>query len=174
MKKTDDNASIKWLRTAIDAEKKALKNYLNYAHLTKETAGKNMFIQLALDEHGHMTALEKELEQIQSGHKWQIIKLPESPIEQAVETIKPIDPDNTQNATNDETEAIMLAMKAEKKAMQFYQSQLKDETHPAAVKLLDRLVQMESAHYQILQSELDNINQTGFWMGNREISFEAE
>ena len=58
--------------------------------------------------------------------------------------------------------------------MQFYQTRLNREKNPAAKKLLERLIQMEDAHYQILLAELDNINQTGFWLGNREISFEVE
>ena len=165
---------MKWLRTAIDAEKHALKNYLDYAHLTKEVSGKNMFIQLARDEYAHMTALEKELARIHIGGTWQKITLSASPIEHAVETVKPVKSTTAESANNNETEAILLAMKAEKKAMQFYQSHLDEEKHPAARKLLTRLVEMESSHYQILQSELDSINKTGFLMGVREISFEVE
>ena len=44
---------VKSLKSAIELEKKGLVTYLKYARQTKNEAGKNMFVQLAIDEHSH-------------------------------------------------------------------------------------------------------------------------
>ena len=45
---------------------------------------------------------------------------------------------------------------------------------PTAQTLLRRLAEMEESNYEIRQAELDYINKTGFWMGFKEVPFEAE
>jgi len=169
-----DTATIKWLGLAIASEKAALGNYLDYARQTRDRAGQDMFIKLAQDEFHHMTILGKERERLQAGRTWQSVKIPPSPIEQ----ILPLANKNTaipqETAQDNETQALELALKAEKKAGEFYLAQSKKVDSPAARSLLQRLAEMENAHYQILQAELDNINKTGFWMGFSEISMETE
>jgi len=165
-----DAAAIKWLGLAIVAEKTALGDYLKYARQTKDKTGQDMFTQLAGDEFQHMTILEKERELLQSGRAWQSVKIPPSPIEQII----PLADKNTSAAQANETQALELALKAEKKSGEFYLAQSKKTDSPAACALLQRLTKMENAHYQILQAELDNINKTGFWMDFSEISMEVE
>jgi len=168
-KKLDINA-IRWLGVAIASEKTALRDYLDYAHLTRDKTGQDMFINLAQDEFHHMTILEKERERLQSGRAWQSVKIPASPIEKII----PQADKNTSAAQGNETQVLELALKAEKKAGEFYLAQSKKVDSVFARNLLQRLAEMEAAHYQILQAELDNINQTGFWMGFSEISMETE
>jgi rubrerythrin len=168
--KSWDISAIKWLGVAIASEKTALGDYLKYAHLTQDKTGQEMFINLARDEFHHMTILENERERLQSGFVWQSVKIPPSPIEQ----ILPLANKNTSAAQGNETQALELALKAEKKAGEFYLAQSKKTDSPAACALLQRLAKMENAHYQIIQAELDNINKTGFWLGFSEISMEVE
>ena len=54
------------LRTAIDVEDNGLETYLKYARQTKDETGKNIFIQLALDEHNHRQILGKQFDQLMS------------------------------------------------------------------------------------------------------------
>ena len=169
-----DAAAIKWLGVAIASEKTALGDYLKYAHLTQDKTGQSMFIKLAQDEFQHMNILEKQREQLQAGRAWQSLKIPPSPIER----IFPLTDKNTalpqEAARSNESQVLALAMKAEKKAGEFYLAQSKKVGSSAACNLLQRLATMENAHYQILQAELDNISKTGFWMGFSEISMEVE
>jgi hypothetical protein len=37
-----------------------------------------------------------------------------------------------------------------------------------------RLAEMEEAHYELIQAEIDAIGNTGFWLGLREFSLEIE
>ena len=169
-----DVSAIKWLGVAIASEKTALGDYLDYARQTQDKTGQDMFIKLAQDEFRHMTILENERARLQSGRAWQSVKIPPSPIEQII----PLANKNTavprEMAHSNETQVLELAMKAEKKAGEFYLAQSKKADSPVACNLLQRLAKMENAHYQILQAELDNINKTGFWMGFSEISMELE
>ncbi|HLD35640.1 MAG TPA: ferritin family protein [Planctomycetota bacterium] len=161
---------IKWLGLAIAAEKATLNNYLKYARQTKDKTGQDMFTKLAGDEFQHMTILEKQMELLRDGQAWQSVKIPPSPIEQ----ISPWDDKTTSAAQANESEVLELALKAEKQAGDFYLAQSKKLSSAPACALLRRLAEMENAHYQILQAELDSINKTGFWMGFQEISMEVE
>lgn len=173
-KNKSDLSEYKWLNAAIASEKSALEDYLAYARLAREKTGKDMFIKLAQDEFRHMAILEKEKQDLQAGRAWQAVKIPASSIEKVISlagknTALPQDV-----ARSDEAQALALAMKAEKQAMSFYLAQSQKTDNVSACKLLKSLAEMENAHYQILQAELDNINKTGFWMGFREISMETE
>lgn len=172
LKKTN-NGIIKWLRVAIDSEKSSLHDYLEYANLSHNNPGKNMFIKLARDEYQHMTVLEKELNRIQKGQAWHPVKLPPSQIEQVIPKLKKNILTMRLESDENEVEALSLALKAEKRAMSFYFSKSQSVNNPKAKSLLERLANMENAHYQILQAELDNINKTGFWMDFSEMSLEA-
>ncbi|MBI5359779.1 MAG: ferritin family protein [Planctomycetes bacterium] len=169
-----DAKTIKWLNAAVNAEKNALFNYLNYSHMTRNITGKNMFIRIALDEFQHMTILETELARIQAGKKWQKVKVPASPIEQIKHEKNRKTAPGSDAGNADEIAAISLAMKAEKNAMAFYLTRSNEVKSAEARALLKRLSAMEDAHYRILQAELDSINQSGFWLGFREISFETQ
>ena len=165
-----DVSTIKWLGVAIASEQAALGDYLKYAHQTMDKTGKDMFIKLARDEFHHMTILERERERLRSGRAWQSVKIPPSPIEQ----ISPMSDKAGSAAQANESGVLELALKAEKKASDFYLAQSKTVKSAPACALLLRLAEIENAHYQILQSELGSINKTGFWMGFSEISMETE
>lgn len=171
-KKKRNPSSINWLQVAIESEKAALGDYLEYAHFTKDKTGKNMFIKLARDEFQHMSVLEQEFERVHKGQRWRKIKLATSDIERIVPLLKEKG-ELGQEAAQNEVKALSMALKAEKKAMGFYQKKAQQERDPAARALLQRLSEMEQAHYAILQAELDYINQNGLWMGVRDISLEA-
>lgn len=175
MRKSKFNpAHIRWLQTAIASEKRALADYLDYALLTRDRSGKDMFIKLAHDEYQHMELLGKELDRLQSGHAWQKARIPSSAIEEIIPLLKKKGIVSEGVAQKNEVQVITLAIEAEKKAMSFYQSKAEEIANVSARALLKRLAEMEHAHYQILQSELDNITRTGLWMGVREVPFEAE
>ncbi|MCK4909966.1 MAG: ferritin family protein [Planctomycetes bacterium] len=174
MPTTSNQQIIKWLNTAITAEKTALTNYLQFARQTKDETGKNMFIRLAQDEYSHMDLLEKELETVQASKKWMPAKLKKSDIEKIVPSLKKLENISQGMKGDAETTILTTARDAEKEAMEFYAEIAEKIDDPAARNLLNRLAEMEESHYEILQAELDYINKTGFWMGFKEVSFEAE
>lgn len=166
--------TVKWLQVAIHAEKKALHNYLEYAHHSQNLTGKETFIRLARDEWQHMDILEQELARVKEGLRFKKVSIPISPVEETVSSIDHDSVTTREEGEKNEIDDLALAQQSEKKAMAFYQAKAKEVEDPAAKVILLRLADMESAHYQILQAEMDAISKTGFWMGFREISFEVE
>jgi len=67
--------SVKILRTAIEVENNGLVTFLKFARQTKDETGKNMFIQLAMDEHEHRLILEKQLNKLEEKLRRAEVKL---------------------------------------------------------------------------------------------------
>ncbi|MEO0206152.1 MAG: ferritin family protein, partial [candidate division WOR-3 bacterium] len=62
----------------------------------------------------------------------------------------------------------------EKRSIEFYNENKKHLNDPEAVKIFDRIIEMEESHYDLIQAEIDHIEQTGFWFGIREFTMEGE
>jgi len=151
------------LRTAIEIENSGLETFLKFAKQTKDETGKNMFIQLALDEHQHRLILDKQLNKLLENGAWQAVEVPKS----TIETIAPSIREKTQKIKGQsglaEVDALNTALDLEKKAAGFFRDQANIVDEPAAKDLFNRLAQWEDTHYDIIQAELDSINNTGFW-----------
>ncbi|MCK5739570.1 hypothetical protein KAH55_10325 [bacterium] len=65
-------ATLTALQSAILIEEHGLEIYLKFARNTRDEFGKNMFIQLALDENAHRRILEKEISKRVEGKKAQV------------------------------------------------------------------------------------------------------
>jgi rubrerythrin len=162
-----DSASA--LVTAVEAEKQSLRNYLEFAWNTRDGSGKQMFIRLATDEFEHMRLLET----------WQHDRLPPTAIEPStIERLVPRLSDKSLRIRGTEGQnqlsALNTALDLERSAQTFYEEQSRRvQAEPARV-MFARLAEMEAAHYALLQAEIDNIQQTGFWFGLREFTLESE
>jgi len=161
------------LKTGIEIEKNGIINYLDFAFKTKDVTGKNMFIRLAKDEYLHMEVLEKELDSIICNRVWVCEDIPESIIEKITPKIREIDKTKTEEGM-DELSALKTALDLEKKSIEFYNENKKNLNSPDAVKVFDRIIEMEESHYDLIQAEIDHIEQTGFWFGIREFTMEGE
>jgi rubrerythrin len=157
------------LATAIEAEKQSLRNYLGFAWDTRDSSGKQMFVRLATDEFEHMRLLET----------WQGDRPPPVAIEPSIiERLIPRLSDKSLQIRGSDGQhqlsALNAALDLERSAQTFYLEQSrKVQAEPARV-MFARLAEMESAHYTLLQAEIDNIQQTGFWFGLREFSLESQ
>jgi len=70
--------------------------------------------------------------------------------------------------------ALNTALDLERSAQTFYEEQSRKVQAEPARTMFARLSEMEAAHYALIQAEIDNIQQTGFWFGLREFSLESE
>ena len=61
---TSDSELLKGFKTVISIEDNSLGIYLEFARQTRDITGKNMFIQLALDEQEHRNILVKQLDKV--------------------------------------------------------------------------------------------------------------
>lgn len=165
--------AIEILKMGIKIEKNGVANYLDFAFATKDSTGKNMFIRLAKDEYLHMEVLEKQLDSIMCNRTWVCEVIPESIIEKIAPTIRNVD--KTKGVEGmDELSALKTALDLEKRSIEFYNENKNYINDPEAIKIFDRIIDMEESHYDLLQAEIDHIEQTGFWFGIREFSLEGE
>jgi len=74
----------------------------------------------------------------------------------------------------DQVQALQAALDQERHSIELYRSQLATATDPSARKTFRNLMEMEEAHFDIIQAELDNITETGFWFQVPEFNLEEE
>ena len=174
---TQSDANIEAARAikfGMEAEKRGLESYLDYARNTQDETGKNMFILLARDELSHFEILEKALSDIELSGRWSEVQIQGSLIERIMPRLHERAV-RTQGASGvDQVSALEAAMEQERKAAELYREQLEKTTDPVARKVFKRLVAMEEAHYDLLSAELDSINETGFWFQIPEFNLEEE
>jgi len=172
-KRTDHTVAA--LGKAIGSEKVGIESYLKFARQTANSSGKDMFIRLAQDEFEHMNALEKELDRLQEGKPCIRIRIRHSDIEEIVPQLSsPQAKVQSGAGTTDDLTALNIALDLERRAIGFYKKE-QGLSQDAAVKALyGRLAEMEEAHYNLIQAEMDHIKDIGFWFGVQEFTLEGE
>jgi len=168
------SAALQALQTAIEVEKNGLITYLKFARQTKDEFGKNMFIQLAIDEFEHQQILEKQLQKLLENGKWEMIDIPHAEIER----VAPLIHEKTRRTKGEsglqDVDALNTALALERKAADFFREKSKQATESEARALFQRLAEWEDTHYDIIQAELDAINQSGFWFGIPEFQMDGK
>jgi rubrerythrin len=168
-----DLAPARALDLALEAEKLSLARYLQLARKTADRSGKDMFIRLAADEYQHMRLLERMRSGLTESGQCPALDVPVSPLERLVPRLKEADRRIRGESGQSDLAALELALDAERRARDFYQEQAAASSGPLAA-AFERLVAMEQAHAELLQAELDNITETGFWFGMREFTLESQ
>jgi|SRR3989304_7638454 len=72
---------------------------------------------------------------------------------------------NNRESGISDIEALSTALREEQVAKEYYVKQASLMTDAAAKEMYLRLAEMEDAHYQIIEAEIDSIKGTGFWLG---------
>ncbi|MBI4843660.1 MAG: ferritin family protein [Nitrospirae bacterium] len=150
---------MKPVEIAIRMEKDAIDFYNEAAGRTKHPVGKKMFLTVAEDEKRHLAMLSD----IFNG------------VDAVIEEINPIENIRTVfssmkdkmmervEASDDELEAFMIAMRMEKEGIEFYR---KAELGAGTVRekiLFKRLTDEEGQHYTIFSETYSFLNDTGNW-----------
>ncbi|MBZ4643640.1 MAG: hypothetical protein PWQ25_1515 [Deferribacteres bacterium] len=160
------------LKLAYEAEKEGLRSYLKYARKTKVGVGKDMFIQLAADEVDHMELIENFREKILAGQPIEAVNVPKGRLSKFMPNIKDASLQPVDRADIGDEEALKIALEHEKKAMEFYKAEAAAATDPKVKEFFEKLADVESKHYAIIQAELDSIRGDGFWFDTIEFSVE--
>jgi rubrerythrin len=169
-----DPQTLAALATAIEAEKQSLHNYLEFAWNTRDNAGKQMFVRLATDEFEHMRLLETQQAGLAQSGQWQPVTVEATILERLAPRLSDKSLRIRGSEGQNQLSALNTALDLERSAQTFYEEQSrKAQTDPARA-MFARLAEMEAAHYALIQAEIDNIQQTGFWFGLREFTLESE
>jgi rubrerythrin len=162
------------LATAVEAEKESLEAYLKFAWQTRDQSGRQMLIRLALDELYHMRLLEKQQTALRRTGEWLTVAVGESDVERLVPRLSDRSIRIRGTSGQNEQSALQAALEAENAATEFYQSQSRAASTPEARDMFARLAEMEAGHAALVQAEIDNITETGFWFGVPEFTMESE
>jgi rubrerythrin len=168
------NDAVKILDLGIESEKTGLVSYLGFARNTKDLTGKNMFIRLAMDEFDHMVVLERQKDRLLEGKNWVKAEISRSEIEEIVPRLSQREVRTRGEEGQNELSALHTALELEERGIQFYERQAGAASSPDAKAMFERLAEMERAHFELIQAQIDYITGTGYWFGIREFSPEVE
>jgi rubrerythrin len=162
------------LELAIQGEKTSLERYLELAWQTRDPGAKNMLIRLAMDELSHMKLLEDQRVALQEHGDWSPVRIPESLVERVVPVIADVGQRLRAGSGANALGALQAALELENRARDVYQKLSSEADSAAVVRMFQRLGEMEQAHADLVQAEIDHIENTGFWFSAREFSLESE
>jgi rubrerythrin len=163
------------IHKAIDREKDAIGLYLKLAKAVKDAKAKNVLINLASDEVGHLDKLERHLTSILSGKEGLLPKASEvldAMTAQLTESSKFVFPSAAELAKADEIRILQLAVEREVVANRTYLDMAASASSPAAREMFLALAKEEELHAKILRAEVDSIGQNGFWFDMQEFTME--
>ncbi len=171
--KTSEAVAI--IHRGIYREKDAIRVYIKLAKAVKDPKAKNVLINLADDEVGHLTKLERHLLNILKGQPWLLPKADE--IEAVARVFssgayedKEINEKDLEDL--DEINILSVAVQREIIANKFYLDLAAAEKNPEAKEMFLSLANEEELHRKILQAEIDSIGQSGFWFDMQEFTME--
>lgn len=165
------NDKIKIIETAIEAEKETLGTYIKSAIKVSNIVGKNMFLKLALDEMKHREILEAALKAQLEGGKCFFPEVEKNEIKKIVPDVES-EIEKTSHLGQDDLAILMLAQKVEKNGIDYYKDCIKNSWDEETKKMFSYLVKMEEEHYSLIQTQIDYIEGTGYWLGIREFTLD--
>lgn len=171
--KTSEMVAI--IHRGIYREKEAIRTYIEFAKRVKDPKAKNVLINLAADEVGHMTKLEKHLMSLLKGQPWVLPKAEEIRDVAAVfegSAYDNLDIKAEDLAQADEIKILGIAVEREIVANKFYLDLAETAKSEDAKKMFLSLAKEEELHMKILKAEIDSIGQSGFWFDMQEFSME--
>jgi rubrerythrin len=160
---------------AIDREKDAISLYLKLAKAVKDPKAKNVLINLASDEVGHLDKLERHLTSILSGKEGLLPNASEvrdAMAAQLTESSKFVFPSAAELAKADEIRVLEIAVEREIVANRMYLEMAASAQSAVAKEMFLALAKEEETHAKILRAEVDSIGRNGFWFDMQEFTME--
>jgi rubrerythrin len=73
-----------------------------------------------------------------------------------------------------ELDYLKKALDLERDAMHFFEKAIREAESPEAKQIFKRILDEEQGHYDLIQSEIDSINGTGFWFDVHEFYMDGK
>jgi len=161
------------MRTAIEMEKSGHRFFTEASNKVKHEVGRKLFSRLAAEEIDHMRTFEKIFNEVSGGADWK----------EAMKAVQParkvpyFDEARKEFKAEDmsvELDYLKQALDLERNAMQFFEGAIRDAESPEAKEIFKRILDEEQGHYDLIQSEIDSINGTGFWFDVTEFRMDGK
>ncbi len=171
--KTSEAVAI--IHRGIFREKDAIRAYIKFAKVVKDPKAKSVLINLADDEVGHMTKLERHLMNLLKDQPWLYPRTDEIDAVAAVFSSsaypeKEISEEDLEHV--DEIRILNLAVDREIIANRYYLDLAERTDSAEAKEMFLALAKEEELHMKILKAEIDSIGQYGFWFDMQEFTME--
>lgn len=167
--------SIDIFTTALRYEEKIRDLYINAAAIIDDERGKAIFKALADDEQGHIDFLNYSLDQLRESKAIDIKRLSTSiPDKKSVENnLHQMKAKIPQRMLGDIKTVLRSALAMEKETSAYYR-QSAAETDGAIQAILEKFLEIEMRHEDVVQIELDHALHNGIWFNFMEIDLESE
>jgi rubrerythrin len=161
------------MKTAIEMEKSGHRFFTEASNKVSHEIGRKLFARLAAEEIDHMRTFEKIFNEVSGGADWK----------EAMKAVQPrkrvpyFDEARKEMKAGDmavELDYLKKALDLERNAMQFFEQAMQDAESAEAREIFGRILEEEKAHYDLIQSEIDSINGTGFWFDVNEFYMDGK
>ena len=163
---------------AIDLEINSKRLYQHAAETTENELGRKMFERLVKAEDGHLESVGEIFTEILGNDDWK--EIAERELEGAnpstiVEDLKKSVAGWTGKEEHaDDVVALRMAMEMERKAIHYFEEIAKKSYNPRVHKMIEKLIDEEKFHYDILQSQRDSILNMGIWLDSVEFQMDGK
>lgn len=167
--------SIEILTTALKYEIKIRDLYREADSIVDDERGKAIFRALADDEQGHVDFLEYSIAQLKANDTVDPEKLQtniptKTDIEANIEKMRAKIPEQM---LGDIKTVLNSALQMEIETSSFYRD-ARDKSEGEIREILERFLEIEENHVDVVQIELDHAMNSGFWFNFMEVSLEVE
>ncbi len=161
--------------TALQYEEKVRDTYINAAKSIDDERGKAIFQALAADEQGHVDFLNYSLDQLKKNKPIDIERLSTAIPDKArvVKSLDRIKAKIPEQMLGDIKTVLRNALEMEKETSEYYRQSM-TKTEGTIKAILEKFLQIEIRHEDVIQTELDHAMHNGIWFNFMEINLEAE
>ncbi len=167
--------SIEIFTTALRYEIKIRDLYREAESIVDDERGKAIFGALADDEQSHVDFLEYSLEQLKANNTVDPKRLQTNiPAKIDIETnIEKMKAQIPEQMLGDIKMVLNSALKMEIETSSFYRD-ARDKSEGKIREILERFLEIEEGHVDVVQIELDHATNNGIWFNFMEIDLEVE
>ncbi len=161
--------------TALKYEEKVRDLYLSAVNIVDDERGKTLFKALADDEQSHIDFLNYSLDTLKADGIIEVTRLetpipPQEQIRSQVETMKAKIPEKM---LGDVKRVLNSALQMEIETSAYYKD-ASEKTEGKIKEILEKFVEIEDRHVEVVQIELDYASKSGHWFNFMEVSMETE
>ncbi|WP_457577073.1 rubrerythrin [Desulfomarina sp.] len=160
---------------AIHYEKKVRDLYFSAVEKVDDKRGKTLFQALGADEQSHIDFLEYSLDILQSEGVIDVSKL-NTPIparEKIEKQMQAMSAEIPEKMLGDVKRLLDAALKLEIETSNYYKK-ASEKAEGRIKEVLEKFLEIENRHIDIVQIELDHAQKSGHWFNFMEISMEVE
>ncbi len=168
-----DERTVEAMKTAIEMEKSGHRFFMEASNKVSHEVGRKLFKRLASEEIDHLRTFEKIFDELSSGGDWKKVISSVTPTKRMPYFDEARKEFKAQDLTV-ELEFLDRALNIERKAIKFFEDAIANAETAEAREVFSRILEEEKNHYDLIQSEIDSINNSGFWFDVHEFRMDGE